>query len=71
MENKTDRVTDESTSDFVLMPKKTAKLLGVSVRTLRRMQDRGEAPPRVKITDRMFGYRHSEILKFLEARTVA
>jgi predicted DNA-binding transcriptional regulator AlpA len=64
-------ISEAAETDFVVMPKKTAKILGVSVRTLRRMQDRGEAPPRVKITERMFGYRHSEILKFLEARTVA
>lgn len=58
-------------TDYVVSPQKTAEIFGVSVRTLRRMHDRGEAPPRVKITERIFGFRHSEILKFLEARTVA
>ena len=58
-------------TDYVVSSQKAAEILGVSIRTFRRMHNRGEAPPRVKITDRIFGYRNSEIMKFLEARTVA
>ena len=58
-------------ADFVVMPKAAAKIFGISTRTLRRMQSRGEGPKRVRITDHRFGYRNSEIQKFLEARTEA
>jgi predicted DNA-binding transcriptional regulator AlpA len=35
------------------------------------MEAAGKAPPRVKITDRIVGYRDSDIKKFLDARTAA
>ncbi len=57
--------------DYVRSRQETAKLLGVCVRTLRRMEQRGEAPARTKITDRIIGYRDSAIKKFLDARTAA
>jgi predicted DNA-binding transcriptional regulator AlpA len=57
--------------DYVLSTTKAAERIGVSTKTLRRMRDRGEAPPRVRLTDRIYGYRNSDIQKFLESRTVA
>lgn len=63
--------TKEDTIDFVRGRAETAKILGISVRTLTRMEARGEAPPRVKITTRVIGYRDTEIKKFLDARTAA
>jgi predicted DNA-binding transcriptional regulator AlpA len=54
--------------DFVRRPQETARIFGVSQRTLRRMELRGDAPPRTKITERIFGYRDSEIEKFLNSR---
>ena len=65
------KVTHDSTHDFVVSTSKAADRIGVSVRTLARMHERGKAPPRVKVSERIFGYRNSEILKFLEARTEA
>ena len=57
--------------DFVRTRQETAKILGISVRTLTRLEQRGEAPPRVKISDRIIGYRTSAIDQFLNARTMA
>jgi predicted DNA-binding transcriptional regulator AlpA len=56
--------------DYVRNRKETAKRIGISVRTLQRMESRGEIGPRIQITDRIIGYRDSTIDKFLAARTV-
>jgi predicted DNA-binding transcriptional regulator AlpA len=58
------------TIDRVRSRKHVADRLGVCVRTLVRMEQRGEAPTRVKITDKLIGYRDSEIERFLTSRTV-
>jgi predicted DNA-binding transcriptional regulator AlpA len=64
--------TREGTAvDFVRGRAEAAHILGISVRTLTRMEAAGKAPPRVKITDRIVGYRDSDIKKFLDARTAA
>jgi predicted DNA-binding transcriptional regulator AlpA len=55
--------------DFIRTRKETAQRLRVSLRTLQRMESRGEAPPRIKITDRIYGYRDSAIDAFLRSRT--
>ena len=57
--------------DCVRSRKQTAQILGVSVRTLSRMELSGKAPPRIKVTERVTGYRDSAINQFLESRTVA
>jgi predicted DNA-binding transcriptional regulator AlpA len=57
--------------DFVRSRKDTAKILGISVRTLQRMEARGEMPPRIRVSDRIFGYRDSAINEFLTVRTGA
>lgn len=62
---------ETGTIDYVRPRKETAKILGVSTRTLRRMEVRGQAPARVKITDKIIGYRDSAINEFLKSRTVA
>jgi predicted DNA-binding transcriptional regulator AlpA len=56
--------------DCVRSRQETADILGVSLRTLRRMELAGCAPPRVTLTERVFGYRASDIQKFLESRVV-
>jgi predicted DNA-binding transcriptional regulator AlpA len=55
--------------DRVLSNRKTAKVLDCSLRTLRRLELRGELPPRTQITERIFGWRESQIREFLDART--
>jgi predicted DNA-binding transcriptional regulator AlpA len=61
--------TENSVIDYVRTRRETAKILGISVRTLTRLEQRGEAPPRIKISDRIIGYRSSAINQFLNART--
>lgn len=65
MSRKTDSI------DYVRSRKQTAQILGVSLRTLSRMEIRGEAPPRIRVTERVTGYRDSAINQFLESHTVA
>ena len=64
-------LTENSVIDYVRTRRETAKILGISVRTLTRLENRGEAPPRVKISDRITGYRTSAIDQFLKTRTMA
>ena len=48
-----------------------AALLGVSHMTLRRMDLRGEGPPRLKLSDRMVRYRLADIEAWVEERARA
>jgi len=56
--------------DRVRSRKQTADRLGICVRTLVRMEQRGDAPPRVKLTKTIVGYRDSDVERFLASRTV-
>ena len=60
---------ETQTEDPVRTRRETADRLRVSVRTLTRIEGRGQLRPRIKITDRIFGYRDSTINQYLEART--
>jgi predicted DNA-binding transcriptional regulator AlpA len=66
-----EQATETTDSDYVVKTSKAAERIGVSLRTLQRMRARGEAPPRVKISDRIFGYRNSVLNQFLASRTEA
>jgi predicted DNA-binding transcriptional regulator AlpA len=55
--------------DAFLRRKEAAHILRCSLRTLRRLELRGELPPRVNVTERIFGWRESQIREFLDART--
>jgi len=48
-----------------------AALLGVSHMTLRRMDERGEGPPRLKLSDRMVRYRLADIEAWVAEQTGA
>jgi predicted DNA-binding transcriptional regulator AlpA len=58
----------ERTHDYVLTASQTAKLLGVHIRSLRRLVYNGEAPERVKLTTRRYGFRASAIERWLAER---
>ena len=51
---------ETQTEDRIRTRKEVADRIRVSVRTLTRMEAKGELPPRIKITDQIFGYRDSE-----------
>lgn len=57
--------------DYVRSRKETAKILNISMRTLRRMELRREAPAKIQISDNRVGYRDSAIVTFLNSRPVA
>jgi predicted DNA-binding transcriptional regulator AlpA len=48
----------------------TAKLLGLSVDTLKKMEKRADAPERVQVSPKIVGYTQEAIQKFLVARTI-
>ena len=61
------------TDDFlesVRVIKKTEaqRLTGVSPDTWDRMEARGDAPPRTRISERRFGYRLADLREWLDAR---
>jgi predicted DNA-binding transcriptional regulator AlpA len=47
-----------------------SRMLGVSVDTVKAMEKRGEAPPRIQVSPKVVAYRDSDIQKFLSARTI-
>jgi len=57
------------TPDLVLTRRETAERLRISLRTLTRMERDRKLPPRVRLSDRIFGYRTSAIESYLDART--
>jgi predicted DNA-binding transcriptional regulator AlpA len=57
--------------DYVRTRKQVAEFLGISLRTLQRMESRGEIPGRIRVSDRIYGYRQSTIDRFLASRTAA
>ncbi len=57
----------DGSPDFVRRPAEAARRLGVSVRTLRRLELRGEICA-TRVTDRCKGFRDSEIRRFLDSR---
>jgi predicted DNA-binding transcriptional regulator AlpA len=57
--------------DYVRRRDEAAKILGISTRTLARMEKNGKAPARTQITDRIVGYRDSAIRAYLDSKTTA
>ena len=57
--------------DPVLTRKETAKALRISIRTLTRLEQLRKLPPRIRLTDRLYGYRRSAIEQYLASRTAA
>jgi predicted DNA-binding transcriptional regulator AlpA len=55
--------------DYVRTRAETCKILGVSRSTLRRWERSGEAPPRVRLTNKIAGYTDSAIAAFIHMRT--
>lgn len=55
--------------DVVLTHSEAARLLRLSTRSLDRMVETGEAPPRIHLTSRRIGYWKRDVLAWLQART--
>lgn len=48
-----------------------AKMLTISKPTLWRMEQRGELPPKIRITERVSGWRESDIQKWMKEREIS
>jgi predicted DNA-binding transcriptional regulator AlpA len=59
---------DGAKFDRVRSRKHAAEILNMSPRTFSRMESRGLLPPRIQISERIFGYRDSDLNKWLDAR---
>ena len=55
--------------DVVLTHPETARMLRLSTRSLDRLCETGEAPPRIQLTGRRVGYWKRDVLAWLQART--
>jgi predicted DNA-binding transcriptional regulator AlpA len=60
----------KAATNYVRSPKEAAERLGISISTLRRLEQRGEGPQRIKISDRRIGYPDSALAEFIAARSV-
>ncbi len=57
--------------DRVVPPKEAAYMLGISRSTLFVLAaEDSEFPPRIQITERRCGWRYSDLLHYIEARTL-
>lgn len=52
----------------VLTRVETAAALGISLRTLTRMEAAGHAPQRTQLSEARFGYRLTDVAEWLDAR---
>ena len=55
--------------DIVLTHGEAAQMLRLSTRSLDRLVETGEAPPRIQLTGRRVGYWKRDVLAWLQART--
>jgi predicted DNA-binding transcriptional regulator AlpA len=55
--------------DYVRRRNEAAKILGMSTRTLARLEKEGRAPKRVQLSDRIYGFRDSAILEYLNSKS--
>jgi len=59
----------DAAADAVLTTSEAAHLMRVSTRTLERLAETGEGPPRISVTARRVAYWRNDVLAFLKART--
>lgn len=60
---------DAADLDVVLTHPEAARMLRLSTRSLDRLCETGEAPPRIQLTGRRVGYWRRDLLAWLQART--
>ncbi len=63
------KVDEAKPIDRIRTRQEVAALLSISTRTLSRLEDRGEMPPRIRVSDRRYGYRESDIRAFINSRS--
>jgi predicted DNA-binding transcriptional regulator AlpA len=56
-------------SDRLVSDSVCAELLGISLSTLRRLDDAGQAPPKIKISQRRNGRRLRDIGRYIDRRS--
>lgn len=56
-------------SDRILNKDEAAAQASISVRTLDRLEEEGEGPPRVRLGKRRIGYWETDLIAWLRART--
>jgi predicted DNA-binding transcriptional regulator AlpA len=55
--------------DRVLSRQQISEMLGISLRTFARLEGAGDVPPRIRLSTRRVGYRLSEVMAWVDART--
>ena len=54
----------------IIRARELAKKLTISVPTLWRMEQRGELPPKIRISERISGWRESDISEWMKEREI-
>jgi predicted DNA-binding transcriptional regulator AlpA len=57
--------------DTILSNLQAAEMIGCHRATLEKLHRRGEGPPRIRISDRRFGYRLGDLRQWLQSRVSA
>ena len=60
---------DAADLDVVLTQPEAARMLRLSTRSLERLVETGEAPPRIQLTGRRVGYWKRDVRAWLQSRT--
>lgn len=55
--------------DLVISEQEVARIISVSISTLRRLKTRGEGPPRIQVSRRRIGYRLNDVDRWLGQKT--
>lgn len=61
--------SEASNADRILSKAETARVAGISIRSLERHESEGTAPPRVQLGIRRVGYWQTDVYDWLRART--
>ena len=69
LDTNTPATADAADHDIVLTQPDAARMMCMSTRTLERLVETGEAPPRINLTSRRVGYWRSDVMAWLKART--
>lgn len=57
--------------DELLDQREAEQITKLSIRTLQRLAEIGEGPPRIRLTQRRIAYRRKDLMRWIESRAAA
>lgn len=61
----------EMDEDELLTQREAESVTLLSIRTLQRLAEIGEGPPRIRLTQRRIAYRRKDLMRWIESRAAA